>query len=401
MTGVLDQIDSLAHNKLQEAEVTALITTDAAYRLKLDKEFNTLWASDAWNTAASILFLTEALQKLEEKNVIVTTKIEELGSANITERKRQHLESALIIDSKQLSNDILSCNASLLERKLTLYPSVFAKIESSNRGLQSFQDDWLIFCDPQTAATVSLDQISSSLINHQYCGLNGSAGDGLNRLICQEVVRRIDNHKIEVEDNTDLKEIMRFFATNQNEKNHYADYHKLLFISEYKQYALKAQVFKMYYHALRNGQSGWLKSNFLADKENFPPKMLVDEIEVHRTKNAEPDKSENRTATAWRLTQRYYSKYSLDSNQQLASKNPLDQTSFEALFNETYDKAFEKSGLLFGFFKKSCVTGSTILKGSSLSEKIKDQHITVQQIEQRAALNEKSRSAIIFKTFTK
>jgi hypothetical protein len=133
----------------------------------------------------------------------------------------------------------------------------------------------------------------------------------------------------------------------------------------------RVAAFKKIYTALREGQSGFFKTNFVANHSKLSDEVLYQQILAHIA--AKPD---SRTAKAWELADRYYRRC---SNQNTA------------LFTEIYKYSFEKSGY---FFKRSQITGVTFYSSANLNQATQAQFASDQVIE--AANKSGSRSARIF-----
>jgi len=125
------------------------------------------------------------------------------------------------------------------------------------------------------------------------------------------------------------------------------------FSNEATKIALKKKVekFKKIYTALRDGQSAWFyKTNFLSGKENKPHTELAHEIEQYAARYPN-----SRTKKAWDLAGEHEHKGELHTNTNLVK--------------DIYLWSFEKSGL---FFKRSCCTGDTYMRYSTLSDHIRE-----------------------------
>jgi hypothetical protein len=110
--------------------------------------------------------------------------------------------------------------------------------------------------------------------------------------------------------------------------------------------------FEKIYSALRDGQSGCFKTNFLTDKKQLTVQRFIEEIQKHA--KASPN---SRTAKALRLAKQY-------------ARNGEDIKDNTNLFKEIYTEAFAASG--FGLFRQSKITGKTIWKLKKLKDALND-----------------------------
>ena len=109
---------------------------------------------------------------------------------------------------------------------------------------------------------------------------------------------------------------------------------------------LLANAFKKIYKALRDGQSGFFKTNFLAGKENLPADQFLFKVADYVKKNPN-----SRSAKALKLVQKY---------------SPICPTNNAKLITEIYKESFQASGI----FKKSAITGTTFFRSNVFNKKV-------------------------------
>lgn len=130
----------------------------------------------------------------------------------------------------------------------------------------------------------------------------------------------------------------------------------------------KSHAFKRIYKALRDGQSGIYKTNFLEGKDHLSSAELMHAVAEYSKVNPA-----SRTTEALRLTEMYYT--------DLANN---------ALFTQIYNWSFEQSG----WFKQSNISGVSFYTSTSLFSIQGDASYTSQQINQSILVKD-SRSAKI------
>lgn len=137
----------------------------------------------------------------------------------------------------------------------------------------------------------------------------------------------------------------------------------------------QVDAFKKIYTALRDGQSGWVKTNFLNNLRLLSPDAQLAEIQKHAA-----EKQDSRTAKAWELAKTHYA----DCNNRNLE-----------LFASIYDWSFSKSGL----FKQSRVTGITLFKHSE-AIKFSLGPMSEQQLNHFTLNNADSRTAKILRVLS-
>lgn len=130
----------------------------------------------------------------------------------------------------------------------------------------------------------------------------------------------------------------------------------------------KINLFKKIYKALREGQSGWFKTDFWADKQNYTNDQFLETLKKHIKENPK-----SRTASAWLLTTKLV--------------NEPDPTK---VFSEVYKEAFERSGI----FKRSLLTSQTFFSANSLNHWLTSNQLTNDLIQKNQE-NGNSRTAKI------
>jgi len=120
----------------------------------------------------------------------------------------------------------------------------------------------------------------------------------------------------------------------------------------------KIETFEKIYKALRDGQSSWIKTNYLSkitNEDRKDPYALYHKIKKYAEQNPN-----SRAAKAWGLMQIHF-----DPNTASLTNHPLSRKQLE---DEIYKWSFAQSG----WFKKSKATGMTLFSSTLVNQYLED-----------------------------
>lgn len=341
------------------------------YRSKIHVEFENLYLNPSqWDSETSTFFLERLIDEFTKRITAAKTIIAEINSLNeqklLADDQHRNFKKHLEDYRDQFSFELRKYQLSLLERKLFLGQDDGE--EKLSETEKTFRNDYLNLLKQDRASQLSLDEIFNITTRwHWEVGMNYSAAQGLAIFISKEIVARINQNKLTL-DQHQIATLGSFFAQCHNPTSTYVPQHAFN-VALQSQITAKAQAFMQIYHALREGQSGIFKTNFVARHPQLEHDKLINVIEDYVRRNPK-----SRTARAWELTQLYYDN---------CSSSNLD------LVTAIYKWSFKQSGYVF---KCSNVTGTTFFKSSSLNMHL----ITLQQQDvERAMRNPKCRTAKI------
>lgn len=298
------------------------------------RELVNLMLKPDWNTHVAIHFLETIMDQLNNLKMTVT--------------KRKSLVSFSTGFNEiiaLLNSTIESCRLSLFERTLCLKNDIkmFIPPNFVSSSKANIEHALVTLANHEKIVMIAPVDLLAIIQIHGEKGLASSAGLGLKKMVCDEIVRRMKAHCYYSTNNEYaeclyqfLKQDVRFSAELNAAMNE-----------------LLCEAFRKINSALFEGQTSRFKTNFIQDKYDLSANELLAII-----KDRSLHKPHSRTAYAWTLTQKYY-KDSSENNRDLLN----------AIYHYSYCNSgfFRCSSLkshgLFQFRTETTMTDKEIAEG--------------------------------------
>lgn len=307
------------------------------------RRFKELFEDQSWHSKDVIKSLKELLKGLRELRQDC-----ELAGLLLAEESNglsdgSDSEESVGVDS--LRDFIAHLEFSLLERRLRFHKKIGAEfLPESTEG--RFVTHYRKIRDAESKGqTITLAEILELCQAKFPHSLEASAKVGLAGLVVSHMNSCIDRQHVGLQDLEQVEGILRSRLM--------AEHHARASVNDIKTkihntlIAPRVAAFKKIYEALREGQSGFFKTNFLAEHAGLSDEELYQQIKAHIL-----EKPDSRSAKAWALANIHHGRCSAD--------NPV-------LFTEVYKYSFQKSGY---FFKRSNVLGMTFYSSKNLNQAV-------------------------------
>lgn len=334
-------------------------------RGEFKKQFD---SSDSWNQKTILKQLKKWLMELNH----LLDSCRAAGMLSGTESSDHESDSEESIGAESLQKMIAHLEFSLLERRLHFRKKVAVKYPDESieatyiAAYRKLRDSHA----PSHLPISLTDLIDAAQITCPD-SMEGSAKAGLRHLILEKMTARIDAHQMQL---TDLPQLDKLYQSNLLKAFDAKDMRdQIRGVIQTKVIEPRVAAFKKIYTALREGQSGFFKTNFVANHSQLSDEEMYQQILAHIA-----EKPDSRTAKAWALADRHYRNCSHQNH---------------VLFTEIYKYSFEKSGY---FFKRSQITGVTFYSSANLNQAAQAQFTSEQVVE--AASKTGSRSAKIYRS---
>ncbi len=343
----------------QLPELNELIraTCDESFDKKINQEFIRLHCNmKEWNSKQSVAILTDILTRFNGQTELVKKVLQNLEDMDYTDFNVEFTKKKLQKRIQVLEKLTQDYKASWLERSLTVnkvqvLAPIWIDMQTENipaMAKRSFTEAFFLFSHPDYPKQLSLRDIIGVLETYGRDGVDSSAGEELCKKVCVEVCRRVTDD-IVVEFDPEIDHVTEYFRRHSAES--YVRLNSMVHIN----FEDKKSAFIKIYNALRDGESGKNKDNFLLGSERLDGKDFIQRVINHATLHPE-----SREAKAWSLAKFHYKDCT---------------TTNVAMMSSIYKWSFKHSGF-WGFFRRSKITGFSLFK----QRDVENLNLTLEQL---------------------